>query len=160
MQFGQSAKLQYSITPSLRSPEFEDEDDDEDSLSDVAFRARGLAVLSASEVGSTKRLVRRRGPSIGHNRVSKIADSRYAFLRGDRGSETWISRNQQHKASFHTAARPSVTVPINREQERSGNSASYLNPPRSVLVIIILVGCPTSGLGDDRPLPADQRERD
>ena len=30
MQFGQCAILQYSKTPSLRPPGFEDEDDDED----------------------------------------------------------------------------------------------------------------------------------
>jgi len=47
------AFFKYSKTPSLRSPEFQDEDDD--SLSDVAFCARWLAVLSASEVGRTKR---------------------------------------------------------------------------------------------------------
>src|SRR5258708_22536675 len=50
------AVLQNSSTPSLRSHEIED--DDEDSLSDVAFCAHWLAVLSASEVGRTKRLVR------------------------------------------------------------------------------------------------------
>jgi hypothetical protein len=33
---------------------FEDEDDDEDSLPDVAFCARWLAVLSASEVGKNE----------------------------------------------------------------------------------------------------------
>src|SRR5258708_25721535 len=48
------AVLQNSSTPSLRSHEIED--DDEDSLSDVAFCAHWLAVLSASEVGRTKRL--------------------------------------------------------------------------------------------------------
>jgi hypothetical protein len=57
VQFGLGAVLPHSNTPSLRVARFEDED----SLSDVAFRARGLAVLSASEVGSTKRLVRAPG---------------------------------------------------------------------------------------------------
>jgi hypothetical protein len=47
--------VQYSNTQSLRAAGFEDEDDDEDSLSDVAFCARWLAVLSASEVGRTRR---------------------------------------------------------------------------------------------------------
>jgi hypothetical protein len=53
-----SDNVQYSSTPKLHQSGhqgFEDEDDDEDSLSDVAFCARWLAVLSASEVGRTKR---------------------------------------------------------------------------------------------------------
>jgi len=54
VQFGLGAVLQHSIAPSLRVAGSEDEDDDEDSLSDVAFCARWLAVLSASEVGRTK----------------------------------------------------------------------------------------------------------
>jgi hypothetical protein len=58
VQFGLGAVFQYSSTPLLRAAGFEDEDDDEDSLSDVAFCARWLEVLSASEVGRTKRLVR------------------------------------------------------------------------------------------------------
>src|SRR5258708_10967294 len=124
--------------------------------------SKSPACLKLSSTCSSRRTGTRLIPvdSIGYNRVTKIVDSRYAFLCGDRGSETRISRNWQHKASFHSSARPSVTVPNNREQERSGNSASYLNPPRSVPVIIILVGCPTSVLSDDRPLPADQRAHD
>jgi len=51
----QSDLAQYSNTPILRAAGFED--DDEDSLSNVAFCARWLAVLSASEVGRTTRLV-------------------------------------------------------------------------------------------------------
>ena len=49
---GQQPPLPVHIfeSKSLRSPGFEDED----SLSDVAFCARWLAVLSASEVGRTK----------------------------------------------------------------------------------------------------------
>jgi hypothetical protein len=53
-----------STSPILRSPGFEDEDEDSGStelaevLSDVAFCSRCLAVLSASEVGRTKRLAR------------------------------------------------------------------------------------------------------
>jgi hypothetical protein len=47
-------RLHYSIAPSLRVAGFEDENDDEDGLSDVAFCARWLAVLSASEVGRTE----------------------------------------------------------------------------------------------------------
>jgi hypothetical protein len=53
---------QYSNTASLRAAGFEDDDEDSDStelaevLSDVAFCAPWLAVLSASEVGRTKRL--------------------------------------------------------------------------------------------------------
>jgi hypothetical protein len=49
--------LHHSITPSLRAAGFEDDD----SLSDVAFCGRWLAVLSASEVGRTKRLGRTLG---------------------------------------------------------------------------------------------------
>jgi len=41
-QFGLGAVLQYSNTPSLRAAGFEDEDDDEDSLPDVAFCSLGL----------------------------------------------------------------------------------------------------------------------
>ena len=37
VQFGLGAVLQHSITPSLRAAGFEDEDDDEDSLSDEAL---------------------------------------------------------------------------------------------------------------------------
>jgi hypothetical protein len=55
VQFPIGAVLQHSNTPSLRVAGFEDEDD-EDSLSNVAFCARWLVVLSASEVGRTKRL--------------------------------------------------------------------------------------------------------
>jgi hypothetical protein len=50
IQSEQYSILHCSITPRVG---FEDED----SLSDVAFCARWLAVLSASEVGRTKRLV-------------------------------------------------------------------------------------------------------
>src|SRR5258708_28776971 len=48
--------------PSLRAAGFEDSDSTElaEVLSDVAFCARWLAVLSASEVRRTKRLVRHR----------------------------------------------------------------------------------------------------
>jgi hypothetical protein len=49
--------LSTKSTPHHSASGFEDEDDDEDSLSDVAFCARWLAVLSASEVGRAKRLV-------------------------------------------------------------------------------------------------------
>jgi len=65
VQFGLGAVLQYSNTPSLRAAGFED--DDKDSLSDVAFCARWLAVLSASEVGRTKRLVSSFKPLRGWN---------------------------------------------------------------------------------------------
>ena len=58
LQHSNTPSLHHSITPSLRAAGFEDEDDEEDSLPDVAFCARGLAVLSASEVGRTKCLVR------------------------------------------------------------------------------------------------------
>src|SRR5580692_5684372 len=57
-QYSPPATLRVAMragnTPSLRVAGFEDED----SLSDVAFCARCLAVLSASEVGRTKRLTR------------------------------------------------------------------------------------------------------
>jgi hypothetical protein len=57
-QYSPPATLRVAMragnTPSLRVAGFEDED----SLSDVAFCSRCLAVLSASEVGRTKRLTR------------------------------------------------------------------------------------------------------
>jgi hypothetical protein len=55
------ALLHYTISPRAG---FEDDDEDENSLSDVAFCARWPAVLSASEVGRTKRLARARRPYI------------------------------------------------------------------------------------------------
>jgi hypothetical protein len=76
---GCNSKLaQHSNTPSLRVAGFEEGDDDEDSdstelaevLSDVAFCARWLAVLSAREVGRTKRLPRAVG---GRRRLRNLA---------------------------------------------------------------------------------------
>jgi hypothetical protein len=71
---------QYSITPSLRVAGFEDEDDDKDSLSDVAFCARWLEVLSASEVGRTKRLTSTFNPLRGCNSEKEHSISGAAAL--------------------------------------------------------------------------------
>jgi hypothetical protein len=56
-------------------------------------RSRPRAELFHRRQRRAARYTRRGGHSIGHNRVTKIVDSRYTFLRGDRSSKARISRN-------------------------------------------------------------------
>jgi hypothetical protein len=108
VRFQIGAVLQHSNTPSLRVAEFEDEDDDEDSLSDVAFCALCSEVLLASEVGRTKRLTS--GVQTQHHAQLKMVAN---LLRCS------LSRSNARR----TAAKASANGKISGVTSKSGSAA-------------------------------------